>query len=266
MWQGGQRDPWIAGKSQTKGLLQAGMERTEWKHGDRSTHLKAPAPRSVCPTRTAQHMPGALSTFSPAVTASGMGHVLCGFHPHFVDGVAALPTSKSSPRAATCLEEGRKLLSPSDTAQRDVWMLRGMCGPSKCKHRCPAKLRTCPWQTLCWPPCWGPYQKKHGGEEDPAEYLEDALSTHGSSSECSQSQQCQHQVSTLAHGFPGSLKLRQLPPPRQGSCGFGLQLHPAAALHGTSSCPCRSAAGSEGWPTQHSTPQHETARLASPTP
>lgn len=62
--------------------------------------------------------------------------------------------------------------------------------------------------------------------------------------------------------FQARYKLRQLPPPRHGSCEFGLQLPPAAAPHGTSSCPCRSAAGSEGWRAQHSSPtpsQHEVA-------
>lgn len=62
--------------------------------------------------------------------------------------------------------------------------------------------------------------------------------------------------------FQARCKLRQLPPPRHGSCEFGLQLPPAAAPHGTSSCPRRSAAGSEGWRAQHSSPtpsQHEVA-------
>lgn len=59
--------------------------------------------------------------------------------------------------------------------------------------------------------------------------------------------------------FQARCKLRQLPLPRHGSCEFGLQLPPAAALHGTSSCPRRSAAGSEGWPAQHTPPQHEVA-------
>lgn len=101
MWQRGQRDPWIKGKTKP------GMERTGKKHRDQSTPLKAMAlvPCGVCPSRMVQHMPGTLSTSSPAVTAPGMGRIPCGSHPHFADGVAALPTSKSSPRAATCLGE-----------------------------------------------------------------------------------------------------------------------------------------------------------------
>lgn len=41
MWQRGQRDPWIKGKTKP------GMERTGQKHRDQSTHLKAPVPRGV---------------------------------------------------------------------------------------------------------------------------------------------------------------------------------------------------------------------------
>lgn len=87
-------------------------------------------------------------------------------------------------------------------------MLRGMCGPSKCKHGCPAELRgPAPGRCSAGLPAGVLTKKKKSWrEEDPAEHLEEALSTHGSSSECFQSQQCQHQLSTLAHGFPGSLQ------------------------------------------------------------